>query len=84
MLTSPAESEVMWIDFKNRDVITYQIKVYVGGVNAISGEPFDENAATRSRREEKMAVARNKKDDNGANGGANTNDKDADRKKGAA
>jgi hypothetical protein len=84
MLTSPAESEAMWIDFKNRDVITYQIKVYVRGVNAISGEPFDENAATRRRREEKMAVARNKKDDNGANGGANTNDKDADRKKGPA
>jgi hypothetical protein len=84
MLTSPAESEAMWIDFKNRDVITYQIKIYVGGVNAISGEPFDENAATRRRREEKMAAVRNEKVGNGADGGANTNNKDADKKKGPA
>jgi hypothetical protein len=48
----------MWIDFRNRDNIRYQIKVYVEGVNAISGEPFNENVATRLRRKEKMKAAR--------------------------
>jgi hypothetical protein len=78
-LTSSTELEATWIDFQNRDVTTYQIKVYVGGVNAISGEPFDENVATRRRRKEKMTAAQNDK-----NGEAKMDDEDADEENGRA
>jgi len=38
----------MWIRFESRSI--FAIKIYVGGVNAISGEPAIENAATMLRR----------------------------------
>ena len=39
-LTFLIKSEAMWIDVDNRNNILYQIKVYAGGINAVSGEPF--------------------------------------------
>ncbi len=39
----------MWIRFQSLD--QYAIKVYVGGVNATSGEPAVENFATKLRRQ---------------------------------
>ena len=45
----------MWIDFKCRNTQDYMIKVYVGEVNAISGEPAVEDAGTKLRRQEKLA-----------------------------
>ncbi|OCK93017.1 uncharacterized protein K441DRAFT_495920, partial [Cenococcum geophilum 1.58] len=41
--------EAMWIRFHSTR--TYTIKIYVGGVNAISGEPAVETAATKLRRQ---------------------------------
>lgn len=38
----------MWIDFESSDV--FAIKILVGGVNAISGEPDSEGLATNLRR----------------------------------
>lgn len=38
----------MWIRFKSKS--PFAIKVYLGGVNVVSGEPMVENAATRFRR----------------------------------
>ena len=38
----------MWIRFESKHA--FAIKVHVGGVNAVSGEPVIENAATRLRR----------------------------------
>lgn len=38
----------MWISFTSMD--RFAIKVHLGGVNAISGEPMVENAATKYRR----------------------------------
>lgn len=38
----------MWINFKAGQ--PFAIKVYVGGVNAISGEPYHENHNTQARR----------------------------------
>ena len=38
----------MWINFKSD--CRFAIKIFVGGVNAISGEPVTENAATKLRR----------------------------------
>lgn len=38
----------MWISFLSSD--RFAIKVHLGGVNAISGEPMMENAATKYRR----------------------------------
>lgn len=38
----------MWIRFKSHN--RFAIKIYLGGVNAISGEPAVENAATKLRR----------------------------------
>jgi hypothetical protein len=46
------EREAMWIKFDSKH--PYAIKVYVGGVNAVSGEPMIENAATRLRRQTLM------------------------------
>lgn len=48
-----AEREAMWINF--RSTKQYAIKVYVGAVNAVSGEPAIENAATQLRRRNMMA-----------------------------
>ncbi|KAF2118753.1 integral membrane protein [Lophiotrema nucula] len=48
------QSEAMWIDFSCSYNKAYMIKVYVGGVNAISGEPAVETAATKLRRMQKL------------------------------
>ncbi|EMC98655.1 hypothetical protein BAUCODRAFT_103027 [Baudoinia panamericana UAMH 10762] len=42
------QREAMWINFKSRD--PFAVKIYVGGVNAISGEPARETAETMMRR----------------------------------
>ncbi|KAF3935211.1 hypothetical protein ABW19_dt0200785 [Dactylella cylindrospora] len=45
------ENEAMWIDFENSDMLKkYAIKIFIGGVNAISGEPEVETAASKLRR----------------------------------
>lgn len=43
------QREAMWIKFRSEQ--SYAVKIYVGGVNAISGEPMTETAATRLRRQ---------------------------------
>lgn len=43
----------MWINFRSFD--RFAIKVHVGGVNAVSGEPMIENAATKLRRLNRVA-----------------------------
>lgn len=48
----------MWINFEATD--PFLIKIYVGGVNAVSGEPRNETQATHRRRAE--AVKNNAKD----------------------
>jgi len=45
----------MWINFECHNTQDYMIKVYVGGVNAISGEPAVEDAGTKLRRQAKLA-----------------------------
>ena len=47
------EREAMWIRFKSRS--QFAIKIYLGGVNAVSGEPMIENAATQLRRQKLKA-----------------------------
>ncbi|KAF3904466.1 hypothetical protein AA313_de0200321 [Arthrobotrys entomopaga] len=49
------ENEAMWINFKVRDHKYYAIKIFVGGVNAISGEPRIETDATNARRQSAYA-----------------------------
>ncbi|KAM0364482.1 hypothetical protein ACHAPZ_010901 [Fusarium culmorum] len=50
MLADPfyLEREAMWINFESKCL--YAIKVFVGGINAVSGEPSVEDAATSLRR----------------------------------
>lgn len=43
----------MWINFES--CYRFAIKIHVGGVNAISGEPMMENPATRLRRVNRLA-----------------------------
>ena len=43
------QREAMWINFESSQ--TYIIKIHVGGVNAISGEPAVETAAAQLRRQ---------------------------------
>ena len=52
----------MWINFHSAKHHPYSIKIYVGGVNAISGEPAEEGAATRLRRLEKTRTGRSLQD----------------------
>ncbi|KAL2055710.1 hypothetical protein ABVK25_003954 [Lepraria finkii] len=42
------EREAMWTRFRSRD--KFAIKVFVGGINAVSGEPMLGNAAATFRR----------------------------------
>ncbi|KAF2826216.1 integral membrane protein [Ophiobolus disseminans] len=49
------QSEAMWIDIKCNREQSYMIKIYVGSINAISGEPAEEDAATKLRRQQKLA-----------------------------
>ncbi|CAG1962705.1 unnamed protein product [Fusarium graminearum] len=44
----PLEREAMWINFQSER--HYVIKIFVGGINAVSGEPSVEDAATSLRR----------------------------------
>jgi hypothetical protein len=44
------ESEAIWIDFKCASHNACLIKIYCGGINAISGEPAVETVATRMNR----------------------------------
>jgi ubiquitin len=46
----------MWINFSTLSNQDYMIKIYVGGVNAISGEPAVEDDATKVRRQKKWAA----------------------------
>ena len=43
------DNEAMWIRFKSYR--QFAIKTHVGGVNAVSGEPAEENMATKFRRQ---------------------------------
>jgi hypothetical protein len=45
----------MWINFSCSGALDYHIKIYVGGINAISGEPATEDASTRLRRHVQLA-----------------------------
>jgi hypothetical protein len=45
----------MYIKFECNQFRAYMIKVYVGGVNAISGEPATEDAGTKLRRQAILA-----------------------------
>jgi hypothetical protein len=47
------EKEAMWINFESEWL--FAVKVYVGGVNAVSGEPATENLATLLRRKTKLS-----------------------------
>jgi len=53
----------MWIDFKCEPNSKYMIKIYVGGVNAISGEPAMEDAGTKLRRQAQIAELNGKGSD---------------------
>lgn len=53
----------MCIDFQCHNKDGYLIKIYVGGVNAISGEPAMEDAGTKLRRQAELAKI---KDDHSA------------------
>ena len=43
----------MWINLNSKK--RFAIKIYIGGVNTVSGEPMIENSATRLRRLERIA-----------------------------
>lgn len=48
----PAEREAMWINFKG--CRPFAIKIYVGGINAVSGEPAVETSGTLQRRKQRL------------------------------
>jgi len=50
----------MWIKFESDDV--FAMKIFVGGVNAVSGEPAIEDMATRLRRLELLRTGRSVQD----------------------
>tara|TARA_R110002003_G_scaffold214_6_gene16055 strand:+ start:4264 stop:5103 length:840 start_codon:yes stop_codon:yes gene_type:complete len=52
------QSEAMWINFDSCGATSYLIKVYVGGVNVVSGEPAEETMATRLKRSTQMEEAK--------------------------
>jgi hypothetical protein len=43
----------MWINFSSK--IPYAVKICIGGINAVSGEPMVETAATILRRRQLLA-----------------------------
>ena len=45
----------MWINFTSYEAGKFAIKVYLGGVNAVSGEPMVETLATQVRRSTRKA-----------------------------
>jgi ubiquitin len=50
----------MWINFHSKQ--PYAIKIYVGGVNAVSGEPAVETAATKLRRQTQLREGKSVQD----------------------
>ena len=44
----------MWIKFQAKT--PFAVKIYVGGVNVVSGEPLTENVATVLRRSAKLSA----------------------------
>jgi hypothetical protein len=54
----------MWINFECNQARAYMIKIYVGGVNAISGEPAAEDAGTKLRRQARLAMQYDEDTDN--------------------
>jgi hypothetical protein len=48
-LTKLLDREAMWVRFKSKK--QFAIKIYVGSINAVSGEPAVENMATKLRRQ---------------------------------
>ncbi|KAH7066018.1 integral membrane protein [Paraphoma chrysanthemicola] len=56
------QSEAMWINFSCNHTQDYMIKIYVGNVNAISGEPAIETAATKLRRQQNKSAKKSFQD----------------------
>ncbi|OJD15822.1 hypothetical protein AJ78_03965 [Emergomyces pasteurianus Ep9510] len=54
------QKEAMWIRFESRS--QFAVKIYVGGVNAISGEPSTENMATKLRRQKRYSESKSLQD----------------------
>src|SRR2546421_4084731 len=54
------EREAMWIRFESE--MQFAIKIYVGGVNAVSGEPVPENMASRLRRQKRVSEGKSIQD----------------------
>lgn len=54
------QREAMWINFTSPS--TFAVKIYVGGVNAVSGEPARETATSMRRRLERMKKNQNIQD----------------------
>src|SRR5687767_9908440 len=52
----------MWINFTCHQQQDYMIKIYVGNVNAVSGEPAIETAATKLRRQQNKATNKSLQD----------------------
>lgn len=50
------EREAMWINFTSAS--KFAVKIYVGGVNAVSGEPSPETGQTKKRRYEMLTSGR--------------------------
>ena len=48
MAPDSAEREAMWINFRSSG--RFAIKIHLGGINAVSGEPMIENLGTLLRR----------------------------------
>lgn len=55
-----SEQEAMWIDFHSS--LPYALRIHVGGVNAISGEPIVEDANTRLRLRNKLSQGKSVQD----------------------
>ncbi|KAF8851634.1 hypothetical protein BDZ45DRAFT_717327 [Acephala macrosclerotiorum] len=60
LFTPMYQSEAMWIRFSSKE--SFAVKLYVGGVNAISGEPAVETAATNLRRQNLIAQSKSVQD----------------------
>jgi hypothetical protein len=54
------EREAMWMNFDCKH--PYAVKIYVGGVNTISGEPMVETAATLHSRRNQVASGKSNQD----------------------
>lgn len=59
-LTESTEREAMWINFKAKGLFANQI--YVGGVNAVSGEPKIESFSTLLRRKQLLSQGKSIQD----------------------